>query len=92
MLLYIFVGPVMHFFMILWWIQSSKEQHLFETKSFVTLCYVNVFTVTFDQLNVSLLNKKYFLSTKQTNKTLNDPQLLNGVNISWSNVAASWKK
>ncbi len=35
--------------------QSSKEQHLFETENFCNI--INAFTVTFDQLNVSLLNK-----------------------------------
>ncbi len=47
------------FFRILWWIEISKEQHLF---------VINVFTVTFDQFNLSLMNKSihvffFFLMT-----------------------------
>ncbi len=42
MLLYIFLETVTH----------SKEQYLFETEIFLHFC-----TVTFDQFNVSLLNK-----------------------------------
>ncbi len=49
------------FFTILWWIESSKEQHLFETEIFCNI--INVFTVTFDQFNVS------------SQKTLTDPKL-----------------
>ncbi len=33
--------------------ENSKEQHLFETEIYT----INVFTVTFDQYNASLLNK-----------------------------------
>ncbi len=41
-------------FRIPWWTESSKEQHLFDMEIF----FVNyVFTVNFDKLNVSLLNK-----------------------------------
>ncbi len=36
------------FLKILWWIESSKEQHLFEME---INCNINVFTVTFDQFN-----------------------------------------
>ncbi len=47
------------FFRIHRWIESSKEQHLFETEIF---CYImNVFTVTFDQFNALWLNKCIFL-------------------------------
>ncbi len=35
---------------IIWWIESLKEQHLFEIESFVKLW---IFTVTFDQFNAS---------------------------------------
>jgi len=42
---------VMHFFRILWWTESSKERH--SLKSFNIK---NVFTVTFDNFNASLLN------------------------------------
>ncbi len=41
------------FFMIFWWIESSKEQHLFEIEIFCNI----VFSVTFKQSNASLLNK-----------------------------------
>ncbi len=37
--------------MILWWIESTREQHLFEIQIFCNIR--NVFTVTFDQLNAS---------------------------------------
>jgi len=36
--------------------QSSKQQHLFETEMVYNI--INVFTVTFDQFNASLLNKR----------------------------------
>ncbi len=39
-------------FRILWWIESSKEQHLFEMEFFCNI--INVFT---DQFNASLQNK-----------------------------------
>ncbi len=42
-------------FRIVWWIETSKEQHLFEAEIF---CYIiNVFAVTFDQFKLSLMNK-----------------------------------
>ncbi len=37
--------------MILWWIESSREQHLFEIQIFCNI--INIFTVTFDQFNAS---------------------------------------
>ncbi len=37
------------------WTERSKEQHLFEIKILCNI--INVFTVTFDQFNESLLNK-----------------------------------
>ncbi len=43
------------FFRIHRWIESSKEQHLFEIEIFCNI--INVFTGTFDQLNASLINK-----------------------------------
>ncbi len=43
------------FFKIHRWIESSKEQHLFETEIFCNI--INVLTVTFDQFNASLMNK-----------------------------------
>ncbi len=50
------------FFRILWWIESSKE-HLFEIESFCNI--INIFTVTFDQFNASLMNKSInFLEKK----------------------------
>ncbi len=48
---------------ILWWIESSKEQHVFEIKSFVT--FINVFSATLDQFHVSLLNKSINFFQKQ---------------------------
>ncbi len=50
------------FFMILWWIGNSKEHYLFKVEVFYKI--LNVFTVTFDQFNVSLLNK-IIISFKQ---------------------------
>ncbi len=43
------------FFRIHRWIESSKQQHLFVTE----ICYNirNVFNVTFDQFNASLISK-----------------------------------
>ncbi len=40
---------------ILWWIESSKEQHLFEIEILCSI--INAFTLTFIQFIVSLLNK-----------------------------------
>ncbi len=37
--------------------ESSKEQHLLEIEIFCNI--INVFTVTFDQLNASFLNKRF---------------------------------
>ncbi len=42
------------FFRILRLIESSKEQHLFQIEIFCDI--INVFTVTFDQFNASLMN------------------------------------
>ncbi len=44
------------------WIESSKEQHLFKIEIFCNT--MNVITVTFDQLNVTLLNKSNNLFKK----------------------------
>jgi len=44
-------------FRILWWTESSKEQHLFEIKVFCNI--LNDFTNTFEQLNAPLLNKAF---------------------------------
>ncbi len=46
------------FFRIHRWIESSKEQHLFETEIFSNI--INDFTVTFDQFNASLLTNYFF--------------------------------
>ncbi len=62
MLLNIFVEAVMQFFRIIWWTESSKEQHLFETDY-----------LTFDQFNASLLNK----SNNFFQKIPTEPSLLN---------------
>ncbi len=44
-------------------IESSKEQHLFETEIFCNI--IIVFTVTFDKFNIFLLNKSInFLQKK----------------------------
>ncbi len=51
------------FFRIHRWIESSKEQHLFEIEAFCNI--INVFTVTFEQFNASTLIKinKYWPQT-----------------------------
>jgi len=46
------------FFIILWWIESWKEQHFIEIEIFCII--INVNTVTFDQFNASLLNNVFF--------------------------------
>ncbi len=55
----------MFFFWILWWIEISKEQKLFE--KIEIFCYIlNVFIV-FDQFNESLMNENinlFFLNAK----------------------------
>ncbi len=55
-LLDIFVETLIKKIKILWWIESSKGQYLFEIEIF---CYINtcIFTVTFDRFHMSLLNK-----------------------------------
>ncbi len=65
-LLNIFVETTMVFLSILCLRESSKVQHLFELKIFCNI--INVFTVTFDQLNASLLNKN-----------LTDPNICSGI-------------
>ncbi len=55
------------FFRILWWIESSKEQHLFEIENFCNI--INVFTVTFDQFIKKLL--KCYFSKHATSKSSN---------------------
>ncbi len=50
------------FFRIHKWIESSKEQHLFEIEIFCNI--INIFTITFDQFNMSLMNKSINLFQK----------------------------
>ncbi len=52
---------VLIFVLIIWWVESLKEHNLFEIDSFNN---VKVFTVTYVQYNVSLLNKSLFMSLK----------------------------
>jgi len=47
------------FFIILWWIESWKEQHFIEIEIFCII--INVNTVTFDQFNASLLNNVFLI-------------------------------
>ncbi len=42
-------------FRILWWIECSKEQHLFEIQIFCNI--LNIFTVTFDHLKEAFTQK-----------------------------------
>ncbi len=46
------------FFRILWWIESSKEQHLFKIKILSNI--INDFTVTLQQFIASLLKKSIY--------------------------------
>ncbi len=46
-LLNIFVEAVIIFFRILWWMEISKEQQLYEIQIFCNI--INVFSVTFEQ-------------------------------------------
>ncbi len=55
------------FFRILWGIESSQEQHSFEIQIFYDI--INVFTLTFDQFNLSLLNKSWISSTSINSMT-----------------------
>lgn len=50
-LLNIFWKPL---YLILWWIESQKEPHLFEMEIFCI--FGNIFTLSLDYLNMSLLN------------------------------------
>ncbi len=61
------------FFKIIWWIENSKEQNLFETEIFCN--NAKIFTVTFDQFNAFLLNKSssFFKNVKNKNKNPTDP-------------------
>ncbi len=52
------------FFRIHRWIESSKEQHLFEIEIFCNI--INVFTVTFDQLEIAALMNKSINLFKKT--------------------------
>ncbi len=53
-MLNIFDETEVRFFRILWWVESSNEQDLFEIE---IICNNNVFSVTFDSFNASFLNK-----------------------------------
>ncbi len=53
LLLNIFIETVIHFLGIFWWIERSKENNLFEIVIFCDI--INIFTVSFSQLNASLL-------------------------------------
>ncbi len=46
-------------FRIFWWIESTKELHLLEIEIIFNI--INVFTVTFDPFDESLLNKNITL-------------------------------
>ncbi len=66
-------SPFIIFFMIFWWIKSSKEQHSFEIEN---ICNIMIFfTVTLDQFNASLKIKIliYFKSINQSNQLLRTP-------------------
>ncbi len=69
-----FVKYMFHFFSIIWWTESSNEQHLFRLE---IVCNITHFTFNFDQFNAPLLNTSiHFLEKKHT-----DLKLLNGGNI-----------
>ncbi len=56
---------MIHLFMIFWWLESSKEPHLFEIVTFYNI--INVFTIRFDQFIASLLNKLSYLKKETPN-------------------------
>ncbi len=56
------------FFRLLWWIQSSKEQHLFEIEMFCNI--IKIFTVTIDHFNATLLNRSINLLNTYVNVNL----------------------
>ncbi len=58
------------------WIESSKEQHLFETETFYN--FRNVFTVTFDQFHSFLPNKNIFCFKNKNEWNVTDSRVLNG--------------
>ncbi len=74
----IFVGETF-LFSILWWIEILKEEHLQYSK--YKSLYINVFTVTFDQFNASMLNKgiHFLLNLNFMNRKM--PQLTNQKHI-----------
>ncbi len=56
--LHFFVETMIHIFLrIIWGIENSKEQSLFEIYFFCDV--INAFAVTFDQFNKSLLNQLF---------------------------------
>ncbi len=70
------------YFRILGWIWSLKEQHLFEMKIFCNI--KNVFTVTFDQFNASMLKKSSISPPPQ--KTNKKNWLLSGSVLSYKTI------
>ncbi len=59
---HIFVETIIQFFRMLYWTESSKEQHLF---AIFCNMIIHVFTIPFDQSNASLLNKCILISFKK---------------------------
>ncbi len=58
--------------MLIWWMESTKEQHLFEMGNFCNI--ILVFTEPFDQLNASLLIKS--VTPPPPHKRLNGNEFL----------------
>ncbi len=58
-LLHIFVKNCDTFFKILWWIENSKEQHVFEIEIICKI--INVFMVFFVKMNASYLTEVLFI-------------------------------
>ncbi len=70
-------------FRIFWWIESSKELHLLEIEIIFNI--INVFTVTFDPFDESLLNKNitlFFFMLLTPNIILNQVKYKQGVCLS----------
>ncbi len=88
-LLNIFVETNIYILIILWWIESSKEHHLFEIEIYCNITIV--FSATFDQCIISIPNKSissfktWTFNLKLVKKGL--PELFNSLNIS-CNVAS----
>ncbi len=79
----IFVETVIHFIFQDSQMNSSKEQHLFEIE--ISCNIINVLTVSFDQFNVSLMNKSvpFFKKKKWPNPNFWTIVYVQFKNVKW---------